>query len=131
DRLLAFGGVNGRKPGCIAVPRAGSDPRFALFGALLFVALLLGELNGRTPPRFWFCAAPGCVMVPWFAKPFVAPFAGTPALGRPIAPLRAAKSPLGRPPAGTAPTWFCCIVCRRFAVCCVNDAGRTILLCVP
>ena len=25
--------------------------------------------------------------------------------------------------------WFCCIVCRRLAVCCWNDTGRATLLC--
>src|SRR5579864_5442905 len=55
-----------------------------------------------------------------------------PALGfcPPILP-RAVVSPAKRPPAGTAPTWLCCIVCRRLAVCCWNETGREMLLCDP
>lgn len=60
-----------------------------------------------------------------------------PALGfsiefAPFAPCDTADSPEpSRPPAGTAPTWLCCILCRRLAVCCWNDCGRETLLCDP
>jgi hypothetical protein len=54
-----------------------------------------------------------------------------PALGRCIEPPRAENPALERPPAGIAPTRFCCIDCRRLAVCCENDAGRVMLLCDP
>jgi len=43
-------------------------------------------------------------------------------------PPRKPAEALARPPAGTAPTWFCAIDCRRLAVCCWNDAGRAMLL---
>lgn len=132
ERLLLLGGVKERNPPCCArvVPRAGSGDRFGLFGAL----------NGRKPPRFWFETVEPWFIEPWFIEPwfielrlpilFVSRFAGMPALGRCMVP-RAAKAALERPPAGIAPTWLCCMACRRFDVCCVNDAGRTMLLCVP
>src|SRR5579864_4968245 len=44
---------------------------------------------------------------------------------------RPANAAFERPPAGTAPTWLCCIVCRRLAVCCWNETGRAKLLCDP
>jgi hypothetical protein len=49
----------------------------------------------------------------------------------PLAPRKPADwLALVRPPAGTAPTWLCCMVCRKLAVCCWNDTGRATLLCV-
>jgi hypothetical protein len=64
-------------------------------------------------------------------------FEGVPALGRCMFVLATGpRNPEGwlvftRPPAGTAPTWLCCIVCRRLAVCCWNDTGRATLLWAP
>lgn len=63
-------------------------------------------------------------------KLFICRAAGVPALGRMLLDARAENELLlKRPPAGTAPTWFCCIDCRRLDVCCWKDAGR-MLLCV-
>ena len=55
ERLLVFGGVNGRKPPRFIVEDSFERPMFELFvcaGRLL----LLGGLKERKPPRFWFCS---------------------------------------------------------------------------
>ncbi len=143
DAWLPDGGVNGRNP-----PRfsAGEDwPREGwlklrwlsvrivpvLAGPELERAELPGALNERSEPD--------CVPMPReagaelrFPKPLGSRFE-IPALGRciPLLAPRAVNSPLERPPAGIAPTWFCAIDCRRFEVCCWNDAGRAVLLCEP
>lgn len=64
-------------------------------------------------------------------KLFISRFAGIPALGRAIELVLRAANWLWRPPAGIAPTWFCCIVCLRLAVCWWNETGRAMLLCDP
>jgi hypothetical protein len=78
------------------------------FPPLLVTGLLETGLCASLPPNvpaLGFCTVPG-VKVP-----------------------RAVDTPPpNRPPAGIAPTWCCCIVCRRVAVCCWNEAGRTPLL---
>lgn len=123
ERLLPLGGVNGRYPPRFSagefcmVPRCGSGREPALL-----------PLNEPYPPRFSFCVAELR-----FPKLPVCRFA-TPALGRcmvPTAPELRPNPPLERPPAGIAPTRLCCIVCRKLAVCCWNDAGREMLLCDP
>jgi len=63
-----------------------------------------------------------------FPKLLVSRVAGIPALGRMLPAPPAAKEPLARPPAGTAPTRLCCIDCRKLEVSCWNDAGRSVLL---
>lgn len=91
---------------------------------------MLGLLN---PPRFAVGAEAVRLPIPLrLPKLFISRFAGMPALGRPIEfVLRAANWLADRPPAGTAPTWCCCIVCLRLAVCCWNETGRAMLLWDP
>jgi hypothetical protein len=42
-----------------------------------------------------------------------------------------ASPPPSRPPAGTAPTWFCAILCLKLAVSCENDCREALLCAVP
>ena len=95
-------------------------------------ALVVGGLNGRETPRFPFSPDDGLprLLVPAL---LLSRFEKVPAPGFCIVPAvpvpRAIDSPPERPPAGTAPTRLCCIVCRRLAVCCWNDCGRDAELC--
>jgi hypothetical protein len=86
--------------------------------------VLLGGLNGRKLERLPVVAEePPLILAPGLPLPRVI----APALGFSIEPVTdvplAADSPAERPPAGSAPTWLCCIVCRRLAVCAWNDCG--------
>lgn len=120
ERVFEFGGVNGRYPPC--------EPALE-FGMALE---RLAEFGLPNDPRFALEPAEARAVVLRLPKLFVSRLAGMPALGRAIEfLLRAANSVFERPPAGIAPTWFRCIVCLRLAVCCWNETGRAMLLCVP
>lgn len=111
------GCADGRYPPCSPIPR----------DAWRFAPAEVpdpGALNGRMLPRFAFCAPA------WFAPTrlpmlFICRFPEMPALGRALLLPRAIKA--ARPPAGTAPTWLCCMAWRRLDCCCRNETGRAIV----
>ena len=141
-RLLLLGGVNGRYPllGCAVREAPLSDPAFEKLRLLL----LLGGVNEREAPlfavrefsrlpRFSFCVEPIAerLAMPPPSRPPKVPAFGFCMELLPAIPREAEFAFSKCPPAGTAPTWFCAIVCRRPAVCCWNEAGRAMLLCDP
>ena len=107
-----------RLPGCVygRYPPGSPIPREACRFAPADVPFADG-LYGLMLPRLAFCA-PAAFAPTRFPMLFICRFAGTPALGRMLLLPRAIKA--DRPPAGTAPTWLCCIVWRRLDCCCRN-----------
>jgi hypothetical protein len=110
-------------------------PRDSKLDPLGRVLVLFGGVNGRNPPRFPFCADETPLPAFRLTGLLVSrPPANVPALGFCIVPAalvpRATPDspPLMRPPAEIAETWFCCMLCRRLAVCCWKDSGRATLL---
>jgi len=123
ERVLPEGGVKVRDPprstGCEVVPRGDVTERFA------FVL----PVGGPKPPRVFVAGTGSRLEAVLPPKLLTSRLAGIPALGRCIEfPLCAANWLAFRPPAGIAPTWLCCIVCRKLAVCCWNETGRAMLL---
>ena len=85
-----FGGVNGRSAPWFP---------FCIEDAELLSFRLTGLFTVRLPERV---PAPGFCAVPPVFMPRATPD----------------SPPFVRPPAEIEDTWFCCIVCRRLAVCC-------------
>jgi len=128
--------VNGRNPSRFAVGADWFVPRGSLATGLDGrVEELVGGLNGRNPPRFPFGMVEAGLPAFRVAVLFISrPPCNAPALGFivPAVVVPRAKPdspPLMRPLAEIAETWFCCMVCRRLAVCCWNDSGWATLLC--
>lgn len=114
-----------RLPGCVygRYPPDSPMPRDACRFAPADVRLADG-LYGLMLPLLALCA-PAAFAPTRLPMLFICRFAEMPALGRILLLPRAIKAE--RPPAGTAPTWLCCIVWRRLDCCCRNETGRAIV----